>query len=393
MSESFTVKHRSVSITVYPWTHPSGRQYWRFKRNDGKHVTRASLDEAKREAKEHAMSVHRGTLDLETLSPEQLRVLRRIIDADPSLRIVDEFLLWHGRKAPRKPTGEAFAEFMALKESNAGKSTQNVRTLRKHVKPFADLHASVPLIDLTVGDVEFYLTSNPKNRNRTRRNIRASLVTFFRWCQVREYLPPEKTAAEKTEVPVVGGTIPETYTPQQLQTLMNAVRPEFLPWLVIASLAGVRTDEICPIAGSRKSPLDWSDFQWDRDILIVRPETAKMKRRRVVPIVPALRSMLWPIRKDSGPVHEAPPPTKSDGKGMVAETARLGALIGGWKPNALRHSFISYRCAQVGVGVTALEAGNSEAECKASYLDAKSAAEAEAWFSVMREQKGNKAAK
>ncbi len=391
--ESFTVKHRSVSITVYPWTHPTGRQYWRFKRNDGKHVTRASLDDAKREAKEHAASVHRGTLDLETLSPEQLRVLRRIIDADPSLRIVDEFLLWHGRKAPKKPTGEALAEFMALKESNAGKSTQNVRTLRKHVKPFADQHSATPLIDLTVGNVEAYLSSNPKNRNRTRRNIRASLVTFFRWCQVREYLPPEKTVAEKTEVPVVGDSIPETYTPQQLQTLINAVRPEFLAWLAIAALAGVRTDEIRPIAGSRKSPLDWSDFQWDRDILIVRPETAKMKRRRVVPIVPALRAILWPIRKDSGPVHEAPPPTKSDGKGMVAETARLGALIGGWKSNALRHSFISYRCAQVGVGVTALEAGNSEAECKASYLDAKSAAEAEAWFSVVREQKGNTAAK
>jgi hypothetical protein len=36
-----------------------------------------------------------------------------------------------------------------------------------------------------------------------------------------------------------------------------------------------------------------------------------------------------------------------------------------------------------------MEAGNSEAECKASYLDAKTPAEAEAWFSVSGDQKVN----
>lgn len=383
-AEAFQVKHRSVTITVFPWRHPSGRQYWRFQRNDGKHVTRSTLEKAKDAAKKHAQDIHRGTLDLNDLTPDQIRIVQRILEVNPSLQLVDEFLVWHGRKRPRHLVTEAYAQFVALKKGNAGKSTQHERTLRKHLKPFVDLHGKKHLTEITVGDAESYLIANPKNGNRTRRNMRASLVTFFRWCRLREYLPDERTVAEKTEIPVVADSIPETYTPAELGILLENVRPEFLPWLATAALAGVRTDEIRPIAGSRKSPLDWSDFMWERDIIIVRPETAKMKRRRVISIVPRLRALLFPIRKASGPICITPP-SRDDGKGQEAETARLGKLIGGWKPNALRHSFISYRCAQVGVGVTALEAGNSESECKASYLDAKSIAEADEWFGEHRE--------
>jgi hypothetical protein len=66
--------------------------------------------------------------------------------------------------------------------------------------------------------------------------------------------------------------------------------------------------------------------------------------------------------------------------GEPSETTRLGAFVGGWKRNALRHSFISYRAAQAGLGQTAMEAGNSESEAKASYLDAMTEAESELWF-------------
>lgn len=382
-AESITVKYRTVSITVYPWTHPSGRQYWRFKAGE-RHVTRATQEKAKRAALDHAQATYKGALDLDKLTPETVKRLNRLLEADPDLSFADEFLLLQSRHAPKKHVGEAYTEFIALKAANAGHSTQHENTLRKHVKPFADLHAKQRLTSITVADVESYLISNPANGNRTRRNMRASLVTFFRWCRLREYLPDKRTAAEKAEIPVVADSIPATYTPSELRVLLTNVRPEFLPWLGTAALAGVRTDEIRPIAGSRKSPLDWSDFKWDRDIIIVRPETAKMKRRRVIPIFPALRKFLFPIRQASGPICVTPP-SRDDGKGQEAETARLGRLVGGWRTNALRHSFISYRCSQVGVGKTALEAGNSEAECKASYLDAKSEAEADAWFSPMAE--------
>jgi len=383
---SEVVRYKTVGITVYPITRATG-QYWQWKRKDGSQVTRATLQKVKEEAKKYAQTTYRGSLDLDTLTSEQIRAMQRMIEADPTCRLVDEFLVWHGKKAPKKVTQDAYREFSDLKELNSGRSTQNGRTLRKHVKPFVDLHGAKPLTSLTVGDVKTYLTSNPKNGNRTRKNIRASVVTFFRWCRLREYLPDEKTVAEKAETPVVADTIPVTYTPAELEVLLANVRLEFLGWLAIAAWAGVRTDEICPIAGSRKIPLDWSDVNFERGIITVRPETAKMKRRRVIPMCDALKAVLWDIRRESGPVHAAPAPTKNDGKGREAETARLGKLVGGWRPNALRHSFISYRCAQVGLGMTAMEAGNSESEAKRSYLDAKSPEEATAWFTVKKQVK------
>ena len=57
-------------------------------------------------------------------------------------------------------------------------------------------------------------------------------------------------------------------------------------------------------------------------------------------------------------------------------------MVGGWRSNALRDSYISYRAAKVGLGKTSMEAGNSEAEAKASYNDAKSEAEADEWFGL-----------
>ena len=154
-------------------------------------------------------------------------------------------------------------------------------------------------------------------------------------------------------------------------------------WRVSGLSQAIRPDEISPLAGGSKSPLDWSDFQWDRDIIIVRPETDKNGHRRVVPILPALRAYLFPLKADNGPVLAAPPPQKlGRGKGAIAETRRLGALVGGWKRNALRHSWISYRAADVGLAQTAMEAGNSESQARRAYNDAKSKEEAAEWFSL-----------
>ena len=377
-----TVKYRSVSIVLRQWHRADGRQYWRFVRSNGKRAAFPSLEKAKSEALKEAQSMVRGTLDLAAITGDQSRAIRRMLEADPTCALVDEFLAWHGKRAPKKLVKDAYDDFMGIKDSNAGRSTQNARTLRKHIKPFVDLHGKRLLTDITVTDVESYLTSNPKNQNRTRRNIRGSLVTFFQWCRLREHLPDVRTVAQKAEVPVVSDKIPETYSPAELAVLLEHVRPEFRAWLAIASWAGIRNDEIAPIAGSRKSPLAWTDVNFERKIITVRPETAKMKRRRVIPMCEALQAVLLPLKRENGPVHTAPPPTKDDGKKMRAETARLGAFIGGWRSNALRHSFISFRCAQVGVGLTAMAAGNSEAEVKKSYLDAKSKEEADEWFSV-----------
>lgn len=376
---SHSVQFQSVTLEIQPWSHPSGREYWRcyyYHPGSGRRmaITRATLPAAKKAVHAKAIELARGAVDFAKLSPAQLRAIRRMLDADPTLAAVDDFLAWHSRKSPKKNLGEALAEFIAVKEANRGRSAQNVKTLKIHLKPLASLAGQI-IAEVSVNDLPAI-----KGAPRTRRNVRAAWVTFFRWCVSREYLPHgTMTAPERLEKPIVRRTVPVTWEPAELRTLLAQVSPAFLPWLACGAFAGTRTDELFPLPGGEKEPLDWSDFHWDREIIIIRPETDKNGHRRVAPILPALKSWLYPIRQDSGPLATASPSA-----GKYSETARLGKLLGKWKANALRHSFISYRAAIVGLAQTSMECGNSESEARKSYNDAKGADEAAVWFGVLK---------
>ena len=372
------VKYKSVSVSVYSIRRTTGEDYWQFKRADGTQVTRASLERAKRDALKEAHTVFKGGLSIEDLTPDQIRGIKRIIEVDPEMKMVDEFLVWHGRKAPRKNTGIAIDEFLAAKELNRGGSKENVRTLRSHMGALESLRGRT-LADIAVNDLPAVVGAA-----RTRKNTRAAWITFFRWAMENEYLPHgEKTAPERLARPVIRRKEPETYSPAQLQLLLAGVSESYAPWLICAAFAGMRAAEICPPKGSGKSPLLWSDFLWDRKIIIIRPETAKTGQRRIIPITPVLAHWLAPYRAESGRVcAESRPPSSAPRKGTDSETTRLGKLIGGWKQNALRHSWISYQAAEIGLAQTAMMAGNSESEAKKSYNSAKSKEEAAEWFSV-----------
>jgi hypothetical protein len=59
-------------------------------------------------------------------------------------------------------------------------------------------------------------------------------------------------------------------------------------------------------------------------------------------------------------------------------------IEGGWRQNALRHSYISYRVAETGdVARTSLEAGNSPKQVFRYYREVVDADAAKAWWSIM----------
>lgn len=367
------VKHRNLTVTVYPWRHPSGREYWRF-RAGSKHVTRATLDKAKQAAKEHMERVYQPVPDLRRLTPDQKAAVGRLLAADPTLAAVDEFLVWRAKSAPRVQLRTAEAEFLAAKREAAGSSPHNVDNLTRYLAKLP----SMVLADIRPADLPALAGAA-----RTRNNARAAWITFFRWCRARRYLPwGEPVAPEMIERAKTVAGVPETWSPAELRVLLANVRPAYLPWLALAAFAGLRTEEVIPQPRSTKIPLDWADFHWARGILIVRPETAKTGRRRVVPILPALAAWIRPVARESGRVSPRTHPSKPTTNGATAEVTRLGALVGGWRRNALRHSFISYRAAMVGIAQTAMEAGNSESESRRSYNDSKGADEAAEWFEV-----------
>jgi integrase len=384
-----TVKVANVTITVAPWKHPSGQDYWRFaylcpftgKRKWG---TRATLEKAKKAARDKAVVVTNGEVDPSRLSETARQNLRRLLTADPDLRFTDDYLRQMTRAQPQVPLTTAFDAFLAVKEANRGASVQNVRSLERYLEPLlAHCGRDRIMSDVTGVELQNYIDGDGKRSARYRLNFRRCLVTFWRWARKMGYVGDHATEAEKAEMPIVSRKIPGTYTVDQMHVIMFSAAREHLPWFALAAFGGIRGDEMLPLAGGEKSPLDWSDVDWTANHITIRPETAKTKHRRIVPLNAALRSWLEPCKADSGPIVTLDP-RRGHSKDDVAETTRLGRLVDGWKPNALRHSYISYRAAQIGLGKTAMEAGNSESEAKRSYNSAMSETEANRYFQIVR---------
>lgn len=381
-SRTEKIRVKSVTLILYPWTHSSGEEHWRFIWEDGgkrRYVTRKSKQEAVKAARAKAREIHNGALDLSALPPEQNKLVRAFLDLDPTW---DDIETMRKRLSVSSMTvAQAFAAFMQVKRDNAGKSPHNVRILERRAGTMAREFSLHPLAQISVAELDSWLASKTNWGARTRRNVRSSINTFFRWCQDQDWLPEGKSAAARMAVPIVEKKAPTTYTPKQYSAMLAAVSPEYLPWLAISGLAGVRKEELYPDSKSKKESLQWEHFRWDDGIIILPAEVSKTKRKRVIPICSRLATLLAPYRESKGRITGLTPPEKAN-HGNPSETSRLGLIAGGWKSNALRHSFISYRSALAGCGQAAREAGNSEAQTRADYEDSKSEKDAKKWFDI-----------
>lgn len=379
-----TIKVGAVTLTVYPWRHPSGRDYWRWAwyDTDGKrrYGTRSTKPDAIKAARAKALEIHNGTLDLSEMTPEKRSLVAAFLALDPTWSHIETLRSLAARKSVL--LADAVKEFLELKAANQGRSPRNLITLRKNLAPLVANLGSLQLDKITVTELDAWLSQIKHLAARTRQNRRASVVTFWRWCRARDYVPDRTTEAEKMHKPITERKVPLTYTPKEMRILLDAVQPHYLPWLVLAGFAGIRNEEMHPVPTSRKSRLLWSDIDLERGLITIRPETSKTGQRRIIEMQPNLQRYLQTCRPAEAPAvgHHKPPDKTRHGED--AETKRLGKLVGGWRRNALRDSFISYRAAQVGIARAALEAGNSESEAKKSYHDAKSQEEAGAWFSL-----------
>jgi integrase len=128
--------------------------------------------------------------------------------------------------------------------------------------------------------------------------------------------------------------------------LVNAV-PEILPYFAIGLFAGLRRAEL--------ERLDWSEIDFESNLIQVAAEKSKTAMRRFVTMQPNLRAWLLPHRQLKGSV------TPVDDFKDLFEQARHVAGIVDWPQNALRHSFASYHLAHFkNAASTALELGHHD---------------------------------
>lgn len=169
------------------------------------------------------------------------------------------------------------------------------------------------------------------------------------------------------------------YDPKELAVMLTGIEAKFLPLVALGAFAGLRTAEI--------HRLEWQDIDLHGGHIVVGKQKAKTGQRRIVPILPAL--MAWLVEtqaKTTGPVI---PRYSGDAPLLRAFRQALEPLKVGLVRNGLRHSYASYRLADVqSADQVALEMGNSPRKLFQNYRELVTKAQAERWFSVMPAQSG-----
>jgi len=156
--------------------------------------------------------------------------------------------------------------------------------------------ADRPIDRIRSDEIEDFLDSK-KAAGRRRNNLRSELITLFRYAQNRlRALPRDrKTEAELVDKVKAKGKSIETFSPQEFEVFLGAVRPDWRAWLAIGGLAGIRTD-------GEIFRTNWEYFKWGQRQIELPREVTKTNERRLVPICDRLFDILQPLRRESGPV-------------------------------------------------------------------------------------------
>lgn len=196
---------------------------------------------------------------------------------------------------------------------------------------------------------------------------------LFAFAKKRGYVPKglPTEASETARVKVVSGKN-HIIAPREAKSVLEILSPHLIPYTVLKIFSGLRTEEAFGLC--------WEDLRFGSKAVVIEAELAKLRQRRVPPILPNLAKWLRPYRGLTGPIN----PEYSSPQGVhkaVAKEARKAAVI--LRHNVFRNCYISYRVAQPQPpAIVAEEAGTSTRMVKSNYLELATKPEAKQWFSI-----------
>jgi integrase len=284
------------------------------------------------------------------------------------------------------PVSKAVEEFVAAQErrEQLGKLS-NVHVTRQaaRLRAFAE-SAQMNVASVTADDIDAFLDSRGGSP-RTRDNWADEIAAFYNWAKLKRHVPKDFDETERiTRLDSDQDGPIEIYTPEEMQKLLTRAEStredkEMIPLLAIGAFAGLRTSEIMR--------LDWADIRTENGNPHIVVEKGKVKKRtksrRIVPMPVNLKAWLTTCRKEQGPVWKWSEPQLHVRLRELAEKAEVDR-----KPNAARHSFISYRMA-IAKNDTAvsLEAGNSAQMIYSNYRELVTEDDAQKWFGIVPTKK------
>ena len=293
----------------------------------------------------------------------------------------------HPSNLPKKSVPEVVAELIEAKDAD-GVSDVYLKDLRGRLGRFQKAFKG-RICEVTATEIEKFLRElkgedkegkptvalSPTSRN----NYRRAIGTLFYFAESRGYVPKGIVDIESVAVAKESEGAIEIFRPEEMARVLTAAEPALIPFLTIGAFAGLRHAEI--------QRLDWSEVRLEDGLIEVKASKAKTASRRLVPITDNLRKWLMPHWKPNGPV--CPYASMSKQLMWLAENVDEGWKLENppgnfeWKHNALRHSFISYRVADIqNVAQVALEAGNSPRMVFSNYRELVRPADAKRWFAI-----------
>ncbi|HME88233.1 MAG TPA: tyrosine-type recombinase/integrase [Chthoniobacterales bacterium] len=274
----------------------------------------------------------------------------------------------HGQNVKRKAVAEAAREMIEAKKLE-GASGVYQNDLRYRLGVFSD-RFSCDLVALTADDVRGFF-DDLKLGARSFNNFLGALKTFFRFAQDRGWLARESDLLAGVKKRKDKGGAIEILIPGEMASLLNNASPEIIPCLALGAFAGLRAEEILR--------LEWSDVDRRPGFIEIGAHKAKTATRRLVPITDNLAQWLAVASPGRhGRVWENTKPMFFKVRRQLAAKAAIKL-----KQNALRHSFISYRLAELqNINQVALEAGNSPQMIFRHYRELATPEQARTWFSI-----------
>ncbi len=359
----------------------------------------ADLNKAKLEAETTATKIAEGEMNVLTLTSEdrtayvravemlkpigtplEIAVMQfveaaKILGGSSLVEAAKFFAKQHSSKCPSIKVADVVKELIEAKEAE-GLSEVYRRDLQFRLNRFANAFQT-PISMILASEIQDYLRTLKGTEGslkdkplsaRSKNNTRKALQVLFGFAQSRGYLPKGATEADELtrmkEPPKPIGIFKAT----EMERLLVHADEKVIPFLTIGAFAGLRHAEILR--------LDWSEVDVEGGHIEVKANKAKTASRRLVPIPDNLTEWLKDRRQETGRVVPQAQITQDVSK--LAKAAKIK-----WPHNALRHSYISYRVAEIqNVAQVALEAGNSPNIIFSNYRELVKAAEAKKWFGI-----------
>lgn len=332
-------------------------------------VSAASLSNAESASFGRAVELLRPTGAPLELAASTFAKCFEILGGDNLIEAARHFARHNPAKTEPRPVADVINDLLSVKTAD-GCSADYLTDLRQRLNRFADRFA-VNISTVTTADVQMFL-DGLKLGKQSKKNFRTVLGTLFSFAEARGYITKgcnPVSGTEEVKVKANGGSI-AIFTPEEIEKLLKAAAPHFLPLVAIGAFAGLRTAEV--------ERLEWSDLDFARGFIHVGEDRAKTASRRLVPITENLSAWLAPYAGKAGKVWEGTANRLQRDRAACVKAAGVA-----WKDNALRHSFISYRLAAIqSAAQVALEAGNSPGVVFKHYRELVQPSDAQRWFAV-----------